>query len=292
MMVMDFSSGAGQTTGFDVIPRGQLAWAICDVRGLKNGPTGSQYLDCEFTICDNQPYARRKVFEKIGDPNFAGNSENYRQMGMVAITRMLEAGRGAGPNNQAAYQLQQYKDLSGLRVAIKIGIEEGNGGYDDKNRVADFLTPNPQSQSGHKGFLKLQAGEFSPGGGQDQQQSASGFGAQGGQQAQQVQSGFGFGGQGGQQQQPSQQGGFGQATQQQQPGQQSQNGFGGQTQDNASGFQQPQPQGQDQWGGAQAAAGQQTQDQGSATTTTATDQSRSDPTSAPSWLQQAGDQAQ
>jgi hypothetical protein len=159
-MKMDFSSGAGAASNFDLIPNGQLAWAILSVRGTKGSQSGGQYLDIELTLDDNQPFARRKLFDMIGDPHFAGNSEAYRQMGLIAITRILEAGRGAGPNNMAGYQLADYSQLSGLRVPIKIKVEKGTGGHDDKNRVAEYLTPNPASQSGHKGFVALQAGQY------------------------------------------------------------------------------------------------------------------------------------
>jgi hypothetical protein len=171
---MDFSGGAGLATNFDVIPKGQLAFAILQVRGVKTSGSGGAYLDCELTIAEGQPYAGRKVWEMIGDPHHAGNSEAYRQMGLIAITRILEAGRGAGPNNPAGYQIPDYSALSGLKVGIKIGIEEGTGGHPDKNRVAEWLTPNPDSQSGHKGWQKLVAGEFSPSGAA--QPAATGFG--------------------------------------------------------------------------------------------------------------------
>lgn len=196
-MTMDFSGGAGLSTNSDTIPKGQLAWAILTVRGVKSSAGGGGYLDCELTIDEGQPYARKKLWEMIGDPNNAGNSEAYRQMGMVAITRILEAGRGAGPNNPAGYQINQYSDLTGLRVAIKVGIEPGTNGHDDKNRVAEWLTPNPASASGHKAFLALQRGEFAPAGAKAAAPAAaltgfSGFGAPAAQPAAQpASSGFG-----------------------------------------------------------------------------------------------------
>lgn len=159
-MTMDFSGNAGAASPFDLLPNGQLAYAILNVRGVKASASGGGYLDCELTICEGQPYAGRKLWDMIGDPNNAGNSEKYRQMGTIAITRILEAGRGAGPNNPSGYQINSYQDLDGLKVPIKVGVEPGTGGHDDKNRVAEYLTPNPASQSGHKGFALLASGTF------------------------------------------------------------------------------------------------------------------------------------
>lgn len=156
---MDFSQGAGLGNSTDTIPNGQLCWVIINVRGVKVGGSGSQYLDVELTVDDNQPFGRRKIWDKIGDPQFAANSEGYRQMGMVAITRILEAGRGAGPNNKAGYVINSYAELSGLRVPIKVGVEKGTDGYEDKNRVGEWLTPNPASQSGYKHYQALMSGQ-------------------------------------------------------------------------------------------------------------------------------------
>src|SRR3546814_20523383 len=46
-----------------------------------------------------------------------------------------------------------------LRVAVKLKVEKGTEGYDDKNRVAEYLTPNPASP-GNKGWVLLSAGQY------------------------------------------------------------------------------------------------------------------------------------
>ncbi len=266
-MAMDFSGSAGAATPFDLLPKGQLAWAILTVKGVKASAAGGGYLDCELTLCDDQPFARRKIFDMIGDPQNGGNSEKYREMGMIAITRILECGRGAGPNNLPGYQIENYQQLSGLKVAIKVGVEEGTGGHNDKNRVAEYLTPNPASQSGHKGFQALMRGEYGATGAKPAPAAAqggfSGFGGAGATPAPAASGGFGFGGGGAAS--PAATGGF---------------GNGGQA-GAASGFQQPAGD------AASSAAGQQ-QTTGFATTTPATAASPSDPTATPNWLAQAG----
>ena len=175
--MMDFSQGAGQDGPSTLIPNGQLAFAIMTVRGVKPSRAGGQYLDIELTIDDNQPYARKKLWDMIGDPAFTGNSPEYREMGMRSIARILETGRNAGPNNPAGYQLTDYAHLSGLRVAIKIGVEKGKDGYEDKNRVAEYLTPNPQS-SASKDYQRLLAGEFNKAGIVLKPATTGGFGSQ------------------------------------------------------------------------------------------------------------------
>lgn len=176
-MTMDFSAGAGVTTQADTIPAGQLAWVILTIKGIKNNTnTGSRSIEYEATIDEGQPFAKRKVFGYIGDPNHEANSEGYRQMGLVAITRILESGRGAGPNNPDGYKIQGFEQLGGLRVPVKIGIEKGTDGYDDKNKVVEWLTPNPASQSGHKLYQRLMAGEHNVSAPKAAAQPSNGFG--------------------------------------------------------------------------------------------------------------------
>lgn len=173
--MMDFSGSAGAASAFDTLPAGLIVFAYLDVKGVKSSASGGGYIDCELTVAENQPYAGRKVFEMIGDPQNPGNSEKYREMGTIAITRILEAGRGAGPNNLAGYQINSYEQLSGLKVAVKLKIEQGDNGHPDKNKVGEWLTPNPASQSGHKGWQRLIAGDHGlPQGGQTTQAPATG----------------------------------------------------------------------------------------------------------------------
>jgi hypothetical protein len=264
--MMDFSSGAGMAGNNDVMPNGQLAWAVLTVRGVKPSNSGGQYIDVELTIDEGQPYARKKVWDMIGDPNFAGNSEAYRQMGMIAITRILEAGRGAGPHNPAGYQIANYEQLSGLRVAIKIGVEKGTGGYPDKNRVADYLTPNPASQSGNKGFLALARGEFSPGAAKAVAPPASTFG------------GFGSAAPA-----AAPASGFGAPAASSIP---ATRGFGSP----APGFQQPQQPQAAGWGNAQTQGAEPGFSPATSPSVPSATTSHSDPTATPAWLAQAGGQ--
>lgn len=247
--MMDFSGNAGAASSFDTLPAGVLLFAILNVKGTKASASGGGYLDCELTIDQGQPYAGRKIFDMIGDPMNAGNSEKYRDMGSIAITRILEC-RGAGPNNPNGYKIDNYAQLSGARVGIKVGIEAGTNGHDDKNRVSEWLTPNPASQSGNKGWVKLMAGDHNlPTAGGTSGAQASGFGNAGTGQAAT--------------------GGFGNAA------------GGGAAASANSGFGAAAAN-------AAASATGQSEASGFASTQTATTTSPSDPGATPGWLAQAG----
>jgi len=184
--MLDFSAKI-EERDFDLIPKGTLLWAVINLKGVKaSNSTTSKYLDIELTIDEGQPYARRKIFVKVGDPNHQGNSEEYRKMGYGAIRRILEASFGATPANPQSYNVipdPTYHVLHGKRVPVKVTIEKGKDGYEDKNSV-EFLSPHSSVKSVAKSFEDLKAGKHIPDGAAAQPQQAapaaqSGFFGQG-----------------------------------------------------------------------------------------------------------------
>lgn len=159
--MVSFAQHAGASSKFDLLPNGFLCWAILAIREIKISPkTQNRYLDCELTVDDNQPFARSKLWTNIMDPLFQGNPDGSKQMGAMAVTRILETANNANPNNPAGYDIDpEYRGLNGKRVAIKVKVIPEKDGYPEKNDVAEWLTPNPQSQSGNKGYVKLMAGD-------------------------------------------------------------------------------------------------------------------------------------
>lgn len=107
----------------------------------KNGDTA--YLNCEFVITEG-PYAKRKVFEKIG---IEGN-DRWVNMGKARIRAILESARNISPKDMSdaaidARKIDSFEALNGLDVVIKIGIErDKNGIYPDKNRIISIITPD------------------------------------------------------------------------------------------------------------------------------------------------------
>lgn len=155
-MSMNFSDAEnGQGGDFELIPAGTLLWAYVNVRSMEKSKAGNEYLDIELTVSEG-PYARRKLWDMVG---IAG-SDQYVNIGRSQIKAILESGRGAGPDNQAGYQIEQYTDLNSLKVAIKTRIEKGGvspagGNYADKVRPV-YLSPNPTGSTS-KAFSQLMA---------------------------------------------------------------------------------------------------------------------------------------
>lgn len=156
--------------GSELIPDGTLAWAIVTVRPgserrclTPSKSSDGAYLDVELTILEGK-YARRKVWDRIG----LEGSEKWVARGMSSVRHILEVGRQMTDYSpgQPGYRLGSqngqgdfvFMELNELRCAIKIGVEKGQNGYQDKNVVRQYLSPNPTSDT-HKAFQKLCAGE-------------------------------------------------------------------------------------------------------------------------------------
>lgn len=154
--------GAGKDTGdSDLIPKGQLAFCIIAKAGLtKSQKSGNRYVALELVIDANQPYERRRLWHNVMDFTDAGHSDAAQTMGIADLAKILEVGRNARPDSPESYSINDWSELVGLRCAVKIGIEKGNGEYKDKNRV-ELITPNPDSSTA-KHFANLLNGVFNP----------------------------------------------------------------------------------------------------------------------------------
>jgi hypothetical protein len=160
-----FSPTSGASQAPTLIPAGTIAFATVKVTKLKKSKeTGGEYANCELTL-DSGDFAGRKVFELIANPLDEKNSEPWRGMAVASLTRMFEAAGIFKPeqpdtynkfNGQNFLTICQYLDTS--RIAIKVKVEKDKtGAYPDKNKVAEYLSPNPQS-GGNVGWKKLSEG--------------------------------------------------------------------------------------------------------------------------------------
>jgi hypothetical protein len=160
--MFDQNSGASGSNQTQLIPHGTLAFAVIKVTGVKKSKrTGGEYANLELTISDGE-YARRKVWTVIMNPQDPANVDDVKRaegkpdgakMGLVALTRIFEAA-GVFTNDPRSYQkfngatfVEILQHIEGLTAGIKVKVAKGNDGYDDKNEVAEFLSPSPASGS-------------------------------------------------------------------------------------------------------------------------------------------------
>ena len=170
-MAFNYADAPAQRDYSDLIPHGTLAFAILKIapfnldQGLIETPSKSseaKFLNAELTICSGR-HDKRKIFTRIG----VSGSDKYVNMGRSAIRAILEVGRGAnGQNNTQAYYISDatgrddYMQLDGLKVAIKVKEEKGSEGFPPKNDVSVWLSPVDDVTG--KDFARLLAGDTEP----------------------------------------------------------------------------------------------------------------------------------
>ena len=103
------------------------------------------------------------------DPFDQRNSEKWREMGQSALARIAESAGVFQAGNDESYAqfnsdenvLRMAEALQGSTVRIKVGVEKGTDGHGDKNSVADWGSPNPDS-NGHRTWLAFDAAPAAP----------------------------------------------------------------------------------------------------------------------------------
>ena len=191
-MTFGFDPNKQHSTGGGLIPAGTLAWANLTIRKLQHSQnTGGRMADYELTITEG-PFATRKVWGFIGDPTDEANSEGFRTMGTAALQHICECAGLFDPAKPETYgRFQNFEEIcraiDGKRVGIKIGVKKGEDGYQDKNQVGGWLSPNPKAGT-FKLFERLIKGDTEPKGGTaataaPAQTGFSGFGNSGATQA-------------------------------------------------------------------------------------------------------------
>ena len=160
-----FSPTTGASQAPTLIPAGTLAFANVMVTDLKKSQaSGGEYANIELTL-DGGDFHGRKVFEMVANPLDNNNSEGWRGMAIANLTRMFEAAGIFKVEQPETYNQFNGKPftaictaLDGARIAIKIKVEKDkSGAYPDKNKVSEYLSPNPQS-GGNKSWEKLLSG--------------------------------------------------------------------------------------------------------------------------------------
>lgn len=161
-----FSPTSGAGSAPELIPNGTLAWAILTVQAAKQSKSsGGTYYPVTLTLVGGE-YEGRKVFDMLPDVQDERNGEKWRKMGITNITRIFESSGWFKPSDPASYNAYNGKDtlaimngMDGQRVAIRIKVEKNTDpAYADKNKVADWLSPNPAS-GGFKDYQKLIGGQ-------------------------------------------------------------------------------------------------------------------------------------
>jgi hypothetical protein len=150
---------AGKQKSFDVIPSNTIVTLQMTVRpggvGLggyltRAADSNSEGLDCEFTIVDDGPYAKRKLWQRF---TLHGTTPKHAEAGEISrktLRAIVESAHGIRPKDEsesayAVRKLAGYGALDGLRFVARLGVQPPKDGYKAKNTILDVVTPEQQT---------------------------------------------------------------------------------------------------------------------------------------------------
>lgn len=163
-----FSDTSGLGNPRTLIPHGTLAWATVHFIERATSKKGGDYAKTEIVIQDG-PYAGQRIYSVLMNPFDVNNRDSSKpvdgaKMAITAIARMAETCGVFVVGNKESYKQFNGKSfnevihaLNGKQIAIKIKIKKGEDGHDDRNEIAEYLSPNPES-GGYRDFQKLTGG--------------------------------------------------------------------------------------------------------------------------------------
>jgi hypothetical protein len=173
-MTMNFNDAPTQQTS-NLIPEGTICPMHVKIRPggqgdggwLKLSKAGDKHmLDVELTVTEG-PFARRKVWELMTVTATGAADEGTgkaMEITRARVRAIIEGHHGIDPKDQTdaaktRRQIKNYGDLDGFNILVKIGIEKGKDGYQDKNKVREVILV------GHKDWGKPTQAGAAPSGG-------------------------------------------------------------------------------------------------------------------------------
>ena len=178
MTNIDFNSADTQDAAFALIAANTLAKVYLTIRPGGAGPEGwltqsktseALYLNTEAVIEDG-PYARRRIYTRIGFRGRGGSDggeDTYANRGRALIRGILESARGVrsddtSDRSRAARTIHSLGELSGLTVAVKLGVDRDRNNPQDEGRNVILAAIEPQ----HPEYARLMGvapgAEFTP----------------------------------------------------------------------------------------------------------------------------------
>lgn len=166
-MFSSTSSNLGQKQ-FTLLPEGVIGMARIMVKEIKTAKSGNDYLDVEYVLLNGE-HENRRIYGMLGDPWEAASegdekAERMKAMTIGQTTRILEACGLVTLGDEESYagwneaNLQAFAEaIQGRDVPVRVGIQKGKDGYEDKNTIREFGSPSPTS-NGFALFQQVQAG--------------------------------------------------------------------------------------------------------------------------------------
>jgi hypothetical protein len=165
---------------FALIPHGTIARVIMHIKPQMDGvsipdlandsifrqsaTTSAKWIECEFNIIGGQ-FDKRKVWHNIffdGDKKNPSGVSMSREIGLQSLRKIVDSAKGLVPSDMspeanAKRQISGLEALNGMEFCIKVAVEKGTNGYDDKNKMLSPVTVNQEGYIGGGNAPQTQA---------------------------------------------------------------------------------------------------------------------------------------
>ena len=156
---------------FSLIPHVTIARAILYIKPQIDGVTipdlaqdaifrqsatsSAKWIECEFTIIGGQ-FDKRKVWHNLffdGDKKNASGVSMSKEIGLRTLRGLVDSAKGLSPADMspeanALRQIPSLDAINGMEFCIKIAVEKGTNGYEDKNKMLAPITVNQEGYIG------------------------------------------------------------------------------------------------------------------------------------------------
>lgn len=131
-----FDATQVKDTGFDLLPVREYQAVITESELKKANSGNGDYFNLTFEIIDGE-FKGRKVWQRITQNS---DNEKARNIGKAQLASICKAVGKMAPNDT--------EELHDIPLIIKVGIEKGTNGYQDRNKITAYkpasgATPQP-----------------------------------------------------------------------------------------------------------------------------------------------------
>ena len=150
---------------FELLPDGTVVRAFVKLTGgdyelpefgggtyFKSSQSGAKWMPIELTIVGG-PYDKRKVWQNIFVDGAKTDQNGFsiaKRIGLETIKKMVDSHFALSMKDVSPEAAQKRGSingvhmLNGMQICFKVGIEKGNNGYPDKNKIKTILTQDSQ----------------------------------------------------------------------------------------------------------------------------------------------------
>ena len=117
----------------------------------QSATSSAKWIECEFTIIGGQ-FDKRKVWHNLffdGDKKNASGVSMSKEIGLRTLRGLVDSAKGLSPADMspeanALRQIPSLDAINGMEFCIKIAVEKGTNGYEDKNKMLAPITVNQE----------------------------------------------------------------------------------------------------------------------------------------------------